>query len=384
VRGSRPPAWGVTPTNEGVYRSGPPSYARAMKTDRFTTARDRILAADLETASVNDVLNEVLGALHEVAAFEGCVLLLTDSETMLPFGGLVESWDHSACVPFWDNELLDPDFSKFNALARSSDPVAVLSDVTDGDVARSPRYKLLFEPIGAGDELRVAFTTGASCWAVASLVRPAELGFFGTDEVAAVRSLVPVATRAVRAAVMRRDGARSEMPPAMLVVGADGEIESTTPEADVVLDDFAMAGFEGAPPSAVVAAARRAKANRGSQRITLRARGSSGRWYRVHASPLGTDGRVAIVIEPARPADLVPILLESYGLTPRESEVVPLLARGLSTKDIATELCISRHTVNDHMKLIFAKCGVTSRGELVAKLFSEHIMDGHIAEVMVR
>jgi DNA-binding NarL/FixJ family response regulator len=182
---------------------------------------------------------------------------------------------------------------------------------------------------------------------------------------------------------MRRDVARNELPPAMLVVDSGGEIESTTPEADAVLDDFAMAGFEGAPPSAIVAAARRAKANRGNQRITLRARGTSGRWYRVHASPLGADGRVAVVIDAARPSDLVPIVLESYGLTARESEVVPLLARGLSTKDIAAELCISRHTVNDHMKLIFAKCGVTSRGELVAKLFSEHIVDGHTAEVTV-
>jgi DNA-binding CsgD family transcriptional regulator len=354
-----------------------------MDTGRFTTARDRILAVDRETATLDDVLRGVLGALHEVSRFEGCVLLLTDSDTMLPFGGLVESWSPGACIPFWDNELLDPDFAKFNALARSSDPVAVLSEVTDGDVARSPRYQVLFEPIGAGDELRVAFTTGESCWAVASLVRPSELGFFTAEEVAAVRNLVPIATRVIRAAVMRRDVARNELPPAMLVVDSGGEIESTTPEADAVLDDFAMAGFEGAPPSAIVAAARRAKANRGNQRITLRARGTSGRWYRVHASPLGADGRVAVVIDAARPSDLVPIVLESYGLTARESEVVPLLARGLSTKDIAAELCISRHTVNDHMKLIFAKCGVTSRGELVAKLFSEHIVDGHTAEVTV-
>jgi DNA-binding CsgD family transcriptional regulator len=352
-----------------------------MTTSDFVTARDRILAADRETATLNHVLNEVLAALHEVAQFDSSVLLLTDSETMLPFGGLVEAWDNSSCIPFWDNELLDPDFSKFNVLARSSDPVAVLSDVTDGDLSRSPRYKALFQPIGAGDEVRVAFTTGESCWAVASLVRPAELGFFAAEEIAAVRNLAPIAARVVRSAVMRRDIERAEIPPAMLVVGIGGAIESTTPEADAVLEDFAMTGFEGAQPSAIVAAARRAKANRGNQRITLRARGTSGRWYRVHASRLGSDGRVAVVIEAARPSDLVPILLESYGLTPRESEIVPLLARGLSTKDVAAELCISRHTVNDHMKLIFAKCGVSSRGELVAKLFSDHLRERHTAEV---
>jgi DNA-binding NarL/FixJ family response regulator len=59
--------------------------------------------------------------------------------------------------------------------------------------------------------------------------------------------------------------------------------------------------------------------------------------------------------------------------------VVPLLARGLSTKEIATEMCISRHTVNDHIKTIFAKCDVTSRGELVARLFADHILELHHA-----
>ena len=81
------------------------------------------------------------------------------------------------------------------------------------------------------------------------------------------------------------------------------------------------------------------------------------------------------MIEPARPTDLVPILLESYGVTGREAEVVFLLARGLSTKEIAAELCISTHTVNDHIKVIFTKTGVSSRGELVARLFADHLFE---------
>jgi DNA-binding CsgD family transcriptional regulator len=42
-------------------------------------------------------------------------------------------------------------------------------------------------------------------------------------------------------------------------------------------------------------------------------------------------------------------------------------------------MCISRHTVNDHIKVIFSKCGVTSRGELVARLFADHILELHHA-----
>lgn len=370
--------------NMGVASGDRRSYRDVVDLATFAGARDRLLAVDSADAPVSTVLHELLEALHDVATFGWCALLLTDTETMLPFGGLVEGLDPATCVPYWDNELLDPDFAKFNALARSSDPVAVLSDLTDGDLARSPRHVKLFAPIGGGDEVRVAFSTGSSCWAVASLVRAAEDGQYPADEVQWVRDLVPVAARAVRSAVMRRDRDDAERHPTMLVIGSDGAVESATPGADALLAEFSTPGVDHPTPTVVIAAARRAMNTKSFSGVTLRARGASGRWFRIHASPLEAHGQVAVMIEPAGPADLVSIVLESYGLTERESEVVPLLARGLSTKEIAAEMCISRHTVNDHIKVIFTKCGVTSRGELVARLFSEHILDGHEAETIHR
>jgi DNA-binding NarL/FixJ family response regulator len=71
----------------------------------------------------------------------------------------------------------------------------------------------------------------------------------------------------------------------------------------------------------------------------------------------------------------------SVVLTEREVEIVLLLARGLGTKDIAAELSLSAHTVRDHVKTIFDKAGVNSRGELVARVFSEHLLDGFHAAV---
>jgi len=69
-------------------------------------------------------------------------------------------------------------------------------------------------------------------------------------------------------------------------------------------------------------------------------------------------------------------LLEAYGLSEREIEVVIHLARGLATKETAAELSISPHTVRDHVKAIFAKTGFSTRGELVARVFSDHLLDG--------
>lgn len=88
-----------------------------------------------------------------------------------------------------------------------------------------------------------------------------------------------------------------------------------------------------------------------------------------------------MTIQPARPGDLLPILLEAYGFTDRELQIVVMLARGLATRQIAGQLYLSPHTVRDHVKAIFDKARVNSRGELVGKLFSEHLLDSMTATI---
>jgi two-component system, NarL family, response regulator YdfI len=53
-------------------------------------------------------------------------------------------------------------------------------------------------------------------------------------------------------------------------------------------------------------------------------------------------------------------------LTPRESEVLQMLASGLANKEIAARLSISEHTVKFHVASIFGKFGVGSRTEAVS------------------
>ena len=50
-----------------------------------------------------------------------------------------------------------------------------------------------------------------------------------------------------------------------------------------------------------------------------------------------------------------------HALSPRESEVAALLARGLSNKEIAADLCVSVATVKDHVHSILTKTGLDSR-----------------------
>ncbi len=74
-----------------------------------------------------------------------------------------------------------------------------------------------------------------------------------------------------------------------------------------------------------------------------------------------------VLPEPARPAGqrTSPSGWEgSEGLTAREREIAVLVARGLSNRDIAERLVISKRTVDAHVNHIFAKLGLSSRVQL--------------------
>jgi DNA-binding NarL/FixJ family response regulator len=60
-------------------------------------------------------------------------------------------------------------------------------------------------------------------------------------------------------------------------------------------------------------------------------------------------------------------MLDSRGhqiLTPREEQVVALVAESLSNRDIAHELNLSEHSVKKYLFRIFDKLGISSRVEL--------------------
>lgn len=75
-------------------------------------------------------------------------------------------------------------------------------------------------------------------------------------------------------------------------------------------------------------------------------------------------------------------LAESRWLSPREQEVLELLVRGLSIKEIGEVIGRSHHTVHDHVKALHRKLDASTRGELIARALGRGESANPVASVV--
>jgi DNA-binding CsgD family transcriptional regulator len=251
-----------------------------------------------------------------------------------------------------------------------------LDAATRGERALSLRYREAMAPFDLGDELRVALRLDGQCWGLLCLHRAHARAGFEARDAALLAELAPHIALALRRSLLLDPPSAGQIldGPGVAVVGADLTLRSVTASAAHWLDELAdLDQPRGhAMPTVVRAVVERLyRADRDDVRpVRARARGPSGRWLSVHAARLDDpDGSVAVVIEPITEAELAPLIVAAYGLTPREQTVAQRLLAGLARKAIASELHISQHTVNDHIKAVFDKTGVSSAGELRATIF---------------
>jgi DNA-binding NarL/FixJ family response regulator len=80
---------------------------------------------------------------------------------------------------------------------------------------------------------------------------------------------------------------------------------------------------------------------------------------RVRAGALDPVAVEAVLHAAGQPAERPK--LYPGGLTPREIEVLCLVARGASNKEIAAALAISEKTARNHVERMYAKIGVSNR-----------------------
>jgi DNA-binding CsgD family transcriptional regulator len=286
--------------------------------------------------------------------------------------------------PEWlAHEYYEDDFHNIAAVARSARGVSTLHEATGGDPGRSPRWHANME-MGGDQELLVALRTQAGeAWGLVGLYREPGQPQFDDDELDFVREVSPHLAEGARRGLLVGEAADPEGPdaPGLVLLSEDWSVESLTPGVERWLSELPDGDWEahGKLPPSVLAVAGRALRTAEHQdapgEVALaRVLSRGGRWMVLHGASLVADGarRVAVIVEPAHPARISPLLMAAYGLTEREQDVTRLVLRGDSTAQIAESLFISPHTVQQHLKSVFDKTGVSSRRDLVGKVFFSH------------
>ena len=74
-----------------------------------------------------------------------------------------------------------------------------------------------------------------------------------------------------------------------------------------------------------------------------------------------------MTIEKSSPTERLTLFARAFGLSARETELLGLLVPGPDTRELGRQMFLSEHTVQDHLKSIFAKTAVRSRRTLLSR-----------------
>jgi DNA-binding CsgD family transcriptional regulator len=239
-------------------------------------------------------------------------------------------------------------------------------------------HKILVDN-GFGSELRLLLRGPRGVWGTLALFREDCGRPFEQDDVDRVARLVAPLVAASRSYV-RAPSLRPpdrDLPPGIILVGADHAVRGITPEGYAWLREIRLPGSLADPGWAaralsceVAMASRRFVRDPATPRpVACLPSAYAGRWVSVHGQPLDAEGRgdVAVIIQAAG-VELLPALSSWYDITGRERTVIGHLRDGIPAKQIARRLDVSVHTVNEHLKAIYRKAGISSREEMVAVL----------------
>lgn len=363
------------------WRGAP--HTVGMSGDQAVRA-ERAVAAACETAgSVVELCRDVRAAIDPVVPSDRWCAFAVDPATLFATNGYHDEGVDERVLPrLMEIEHGEADRNQLPELARTPGGVATLSSVLDGDLARSPRWRDVLQPSGMAHELRAAFRSGETVWGALVLMRGTDLPDFSAAEVGFLRAVSSTIADGFRRVLLRQHldhGEDVREAGVVLLTGRPPRLQMATPAAQRWLDELDDGGLSGGLPTPVISAAQGARVA-SSGTVAVRARTRSGRWVTITAERTGDgaeegapgDEPIGLVIQPSRPAEIAQIVSAAHGLTPRERDIVLLVAAGHTNTQIARVLGVSAYTVGDHLKSIFAKVDVASRGELTSRLFFDH------------
>ncbi len=350
-----------------------------------------------------ELLGRVALSLGHTVPFGAYCASTVDPATNLMTYGVIEGMGEGSAEDddvFFDRIYFEESLGRISSMLRERRLAESLSEATGGRPERSLRYREQLEPMGFAHEVSSVFAAGGGLWGVMDLMRRAGAPDFGPREVRLLKRVAPHVGAGLKAAALRlrattaHGGPGVPDVPGVLTLDREGRVLSHTPAARrwlEDLEDLRPAWRENdtpVPVRMVAGALRRALSPERDRDLDLvprvRMRGRSGRWIALYGSltesSSGLPGETVVVIEPAKAEEVAWLNAAAYGLSPREEAAVKLVARGLSTKQIAASLFVSEHTVQRHLQNAFEKVGVKSRRELIKRLFFENLLPGMLGD----
>jgi DNA-binding CsgD family transcriptional regulator len=345
-----------------------------------STARDRGRSRErLEQLSESSldresIQLEAIAQLQAVIGFDRWCWPLSDPETLVPLSGAAEH-DYGPNVGrSLELEYSGGDFATMDVLARRVNPAASLSAETKGDLARSPRWDQVLRPVGIGDEAVVACRDAVGCWGWIKAYRDDDDASFAEEDLGLLAKVGPALGSALRRKLDAgsHDSIAVPSSPGVVVLDRDLRAVSWTAGAREWIDALPLARLWaawGILPAVVYPVAALARSRNGPSAAHALERAVDGRWVRIEAAQLEgqPDAQIAVTLRAATTTETFDLLCRAYALTRRERDVVAALLTGLDTRAVSARLCISPHTVQDHLKSVFRKTGARSRRELLAR-----------------
>jgi len=319
----------------------------------------------------------LLEELRRSVGFDRYAWLLTDPETEVGSAPLADAPSLADLPRLIRSKYL----TEVNRWTTVGPPAATLQAATGAAPERSLMWREVLATYGVIDVASLVYRDPHGCWGWLDLWRSEATGRFSDDDVAYLAATTGPVTAALRRAQARTfDGAAT--PPARggpvaLILSPSLDVRAQTAETEQYLRALVPPDGDQRPVPAgaynVAAQLLAVEAGVDHHPPTARVHLDRGVWLTLRAARVDAQGPpaeqdIAVTIEPSSPTERRSLFARSHALSPRETELLDHLARGGDTRTIAAALYVSEHTVQDHLKSIFAKTDAHNRRTLLARL----------------
>lgn len=319
---------------------------------------------------------QVLDEIRRVVGFDWYAWVLTDPETEVGTSPVADT-PNLADLPRLVRAKYVTEVNRWSGLGGG---FVSLVGATQGNLTRSPVWGEVLSEYGVCDVASGVLRDRYGLWAFLDLWRTNDSGPFTSAELEDLSLILNVVTEALRRTQALAFTA-TELSQSML----DGPVVMLlSPHLEVLAETEATVDYLRAllptrhdrapiPACAYNVAAQLVARERGVDDHPALARLQAGggqlltlRAARIAGSGAPAERNIAVTIATASGEGRAELFARTHALSSREAELLGHLNTGRDTRELSAAMHLSEHTVQDHLKSIFAKTGVRSRRSLLA------------------